>query len=304
VENWWSQAAPYTPKDFKWRLTDQSGRGYFIEPGQGQFGDGGRGDFAFLYATQHRAEEGDTDLGAIGFCCNEDYHQGPEQYLNGESIGGQDIVLWYVPQMQTEVVAGSNYCWTASGDPNPETYPCASGPMFVPMPLAAGFVDSAPQPVSATVAFTSTSGGIGPLTYAWDFGDGLGSSSAARPSYSYTVPGVYSVTLTITDTTATQSVTRAIAIGDAPRPNFNYAVSSTVSNTVILTNTTTGSAPLNYQWDFGDSSTSTAASPSHAYSRSGLYMVVLTATNYITSDTIRRAVIVPPIRYYWPIVSK
>jgi hypothetical protein len=35
--------------------------------------------------------------------------------------------------MQTEVGSGKNYCWTVHGDPNPETYPCPAGPMFVPM---------------------------------------------------------------------------------------------------------------------------------------------------------------------------
>jgi len=304
TEGWWSQAAPYTGQGFKWRLTDQGGRGYFIEPGQGQFGDGGRGDFAFLYATQHHSAEGDTDLPAIGFCCNDDYQQGPDQFVNGESITGQDIVLWYVPQMQTDASAGKYYCWTISGDPNPVTYPCASGPMFVPMRLAAAFVDNAPQPVSSPVTFTSTSGGLGKLTYAWDFGDGLGSSSAARPTYSYTVPGIYSVTLTITDTTGTETVTQPVAIGDAPQPRFDYAVSARVSNTVVLTSTSTGSAPLSYEWNFGDSGSSSAPSPTHRYAQSGLYTVVLTATNFITSTSISRAVIVPPIHYYWPVFAR
>jgi hypothetical protein len=51
VEGWWSQAAPYSPQGYKWRLSNIGGQGYFIEPGQGQFGDGGRGDFAYVYAT-------------------------------------------------------------------------------------------------------------------------------------------------------------------------------------------------------------------------------------------------------------
>jgi len=32
-------------------VTDTGGRGYTIAPGRGQFGDGGRGDNAFVYAT-------------------------------------------------------------------------------------------------------------------------------------------------------------------------------------------------------------------------------------------------------------
>src|SRR5262249_5706979 len=148
--------------------------------------------------------EGDTDLGAIGFCCSDTEQQGPEQFLNGESIDGQDLVLWYVAQMQTEVADGSNYCWTVTGDPNPETYPCTAGPLFAPQALAGGFVDNAPQPISATVHFTSTSGGLGQLAYQWDFGDGL-ASNASNPGHTYAAPGVYTVTLTITDATTTQS---------------------------------------------------------------------------------------------------
>jgi hypothetical protein len=173
-------------------------------------------------ATQHHAAEGDTDLGSIGFCCNGNEQQGPEHYLDGEAIAGQDIVLWYVAQMQTELDTGKNYCWTEL----PETYPCSAGPMFVPMALAAGFVDNAAQPVGAPVVFTSTSGGLGALAYRWDFGDGLGSASAAHPAYSYTAPGIYTVTLTVTDTTGTQSASRTVAVGFAPPILYYWPVIS------------------------------------------------------------------------------
>lgn len=229
TEGWWSQTAPYTSESFKWRVNDQGGRAYFVEPGQGQFGDGGRGDSAFIYATQHRAAEGDTDIGAIGFSCNDDYQQGPDQYVIGESIAGQDIVLWYVPQMQTQVADGCNYCWTVQGDPNPETYPCAAGPMFVPQ-LAAGFVDDAPALPAAPVAFTSTAVGQGPLAFGWGFGDGSGSSNAAHPTYTYTAAGLYTLTLTVTDTAGTQSGARTVALGDAPQASFDFGLSTTIQH--------------------------------------------------------------------------
>jgi hypothetical protein len=131
VEGWWPQTAVVTPEGYAWRVTDAGGQGYTIEPGTGQFSDTGRGDFAYIYATHHEAAEGDTDLGAIGNCCHDDQHQGPDSYLNGESIAAGDLVLWYVPQMQTEVEPGKYYCWTVSTS---ETYPCPAGPMFVPIP--------------------------------------------------------------------------------------------------------------------------------------------------------------------------
>jgi hypothetical protein len=134
VEAWWLQGAPYSPEGYAWRITDDSGAGYTIEPGQGQFGDGGRGDNAFIYVVQHHPGEGDFDLGAVGTCCNDDFHQGPDEYINEESINGENLVIWYVPQMLTDVTPGAQYCWTVTGGANPETYPCFAGPLFHPIP--------------------------------------------------------------------------------------------------------------------------------------------------------------------------
>ena len=69
-------------------------------------------------------------MGSIGDCCNDNQSQGPEAYLNDESIAASNLVLWYVAQMQTEAIPDSYYCWTVSVQ---ETYPCPAGPMFVPV---------------------------------------------------------------------------------------------------------------------------------------------------------------------------
>lgn len=165
VENWWSQGAPYTPEGYAWRVMDQSGAGYYMEPGQdNNFGDLGRGDDAFIYATQHHASEGDTDLGIIGTCCNDNYQQGPHIYLNNEAINNQNIVIWYVPQFVTDpsnTDGDGYYCWTISGEPNPETYPCWGGPMFVPIPQQPAAADIAVDPPSleATLASGGTTTG-------------------------------------------------------------------------------------------------------------------------------------------------
>ena len=52
---------------------------------------------------------------------------------------------------------------------------------------------------SLQVQFTSTVETMEPsVTYAWDFGDGIGSSDQANPLYTYVSPGDYSVSLTVT----------------------------------------------------------------------------------------------------------
>jgi Zn-dependent metalloprotease len=61
-----------------------------------------------------------------------------------------------------------------------------------------------------TSSFTDLS--TGATTWAWDFGDGTGSSSVANPTYTYGTDGTYTVTLIVTDAsgcadTTTQTVT-------------------------------------------------------------------------------------------------
>jgi hypothetical protein len=76
-----------------------------------------------------------------------------------------------------------------------------------PTPPSAEFTSSRPDPVTTTVAFTdATTRGKSNASLAkwrWDFGDpGSGSantSTARNPSHDYTLPGSYTVKLTVTD---------------------------------------------------------------------------------------------------------
>ena len=127
----------YTPEGYLFRISSP-GYSYFLEPGRGQFNDKGRGDFAYTYITKYKAEEGDNNLITIGPCCNEDYRQGPEKFIEPgpESLANSDIVLWYVPQLKNDDRVGKEYCWAESVLQNgifvAKTYPCMAGPMFVP----------------------------------------------------------------------------------------------------------------------------------------------------------------------------
>jgi RHS repeat-associated protein len=56
--------------------------------------------------------------------------------------------------------------------------------------------------------------------------------------------------------------------------------------TVTFTNDSTGAT--SYEWDFGDSATSTLDSPTHVYTATGVYTVSLTATGPSGSDTLTR----------------
>lgn len=146
----------YTADGYMFRMSDSAtGTGYFIEPGQGQFGDNGTGDNAYIYLTRYDASQGASDISLLPSttCCADDHNQGPDEFINGESTKETDIVLWYVPQSQTITSwmvnngqGDSAYCWTdTSNDMDLENiFPCWSGPRFVPDndPLAVGLSSS------------------------------------------------------------------------------------------------------------------------------------------------------------------
>ncbi len=132
--------AEFTDAGYQYRLMGKNGKGFYIEPGRGQFGDGGRGDHAFTYATVYHKDkdEGEQGTVTIGSCCNADHRQGPEKFQEpAESLQDKNLVFWYVPQLKNNGDKGSEYCWAdtqvENGLPKIKVWPCYAGPMFVPI---------------------------------------------------------------------------------------------------------------------------------------------------------------------------
>ena len=63
-----------------------------------------------------------------------------------------------------------------------------------------------------TGIFTNTSTGAGTLTYDWDFGDMMGTSTLQDPLYVYGDTGTYTVTLTVTNECGSNSITQDITV--------------------------------------------------------------------------------------------
>jgi hypothetical protein len=130
-----------SPEGFQLRVADAEGAGWYVEPGQGQFADGGRGDNAWTYATLNKpgVDEGSANLITIGPCGNADYRQGPERFIEPEPepIEAADVTLWYVAQLENDAAAGREYCWADvelhDGVYVPKAFPCYAGPLLVPI---------------------------------------------------------------------------------------------------------------------------------------------------------------------------
>ncbi len=141
-ENWKDQNSltSYTPEGYQYKIGN-SQSGYYMEPGKGQFKDGGRGDFNYVYVTKYltNRDEGENDLVTIGPCCNTDYHQGPEKFIEPqpEDIQNSSLIVWYVAQMRNDDRNGNEYCWAdnvlENGIWKTKVYPCFAGPMFIPV---------------------------------------------------------------------------------------------------------------------------------------------------------------------------
>ncbi len=125
------------------------------------------------------------------------------------------------------------------------------------------------------------------ISWDWDFGDGVGSSTAQNPSYQYNAPGTYSVTLTAYSATCSDDEVKTgfITVQTVPvadfsgTPTFGYA-----SLTVDFTDLSSGNPDL-WSWDFGDGGgSSTSQNPTYIYSTAGTYTVTLTASNACGSD--------------------
>ena len=81
-----------------------------------------------------------------------------------------------------------------------------------PTQLAIGFTMRPYLPVvGQNIQFTDTSTGS-PVEWLWDFGDGT-TSTLQNPTHSYTVPGDYELTFTITDAQGVSMTTTRVPDG-------------------------------------------------------------------------------------------
>ncbi|QOL25335.1 immune inhibitor A [Thalassotalea sp. LPB0316] len=121
-------------------------------------------------------------------------------------------------------------------------------------------------------------GGVGELTYRWNFGDGEDIVAGQSASHDYEQENNYDVTLTVTDEINQQLVrTLNIDIVDRVAVSITRTVSYLTVN--FISSVSGGSADYTYAWAFGDGNTSSQANPSHTYASAGTYNVSVSVTD-------------------------
>ena len=107
-------------------------------------------------------------------------------------------------------------------------------------------------------------------------------SGAQNPSFTYSAPGVYTITLEAANAAGTSTTSISVNVGDIP--NAAFTATTTLGATGLNLSNTSLDAD-SYNWDFGDGNTSTQTEPAHSYTQDGVYTVQLVATNSCGSDT-------------------
>ncbi len=161
-------------------------------------------------------------------------------------------------------------------------------------------------PLGVTADASASTDPIGITSYTFNFGDGtvLGPQAGATAGHTYSVAGVYTVTVTVADSTGASS-SATVQVSAVTPATAALTVSPNLGATPLaVTADASGSTPgsnaiANYTFDFGDGTTvgpQASATASHTYGATGTYTVRVTVTDTqgVTSTATASAQAVTP----------
>jgi PKD repeat protein len=145
-----------------------------------------------------------------------------------------------------------------------------------------------------SVKFNNTSS-ANAIKSTWYFGDDIVATNTS--SHTYQNAGTYIVSLKVNSDYCSDSVSYPIPVTVLQRPSaaFHYTdLDDPSRGRIQLSNTTLYGSK--YLWHFGDAGQSSETSPLHIFEKSGLYRVVLMASNNFCQDSIVQMVRVSQIK--------
>jgi PKD repeat protein len=159
------------------------------------------------------------------------------------------------------------------------------------LPTASFTFSPASPVIHQTIVFNAAASTAAPgreiVRYDWNFGSG-NPQSGQVVNKEYDVPGVYNVTLTVTDDvgnkgTTTQSVSVGTTGGNNPVPDFTFSPTNPLTNQAVFFNASSSTAPgatiVSYAWDFGDGALGNGQTTNHTYTSAFTFVVRLAVTD-------------------------
>ena len=197
-------------------------------------------------------------------------------FENGVALPGQTDSLLFVSVLGLD---SGLYQFQAVADTVCAVSSVVVDPPDYPEPLIGAVPTAGCGPLN--VNFTNLTDPALTASQSWDFGVNGGTSTNANPSFSYTEPGLYDVTLTVTSPDGCVSDTTyvdLIEVYDYPVVDFTSNVQEgCVGVQIQFTNNSTLTG--NCQWDFGDGGNSNICDALHTFNTAGLFDVTLTVTS-------------------------
>jgi gliding motility-associated-like protein len=133
-------------------------------------------------------------------------------------------------------------------------------------------------PTSFTDFSTLNNGNI--LQWEWNFGDGVGIANFEYPTYRFTSPGTYSVSLiATTDFGCTSNLSKTITIFALPIANFTNHVTACLGDDIRFTDLSISSNIATWEWNLGDGTILDNQNPSHQYEYAQIFDVTLSVVS-------------------------
>jgi len=111
----------------------------------------------------------------------------------------------------------------------------------------------------------------------WDFDDG-NFSNLYSPSHTFTDSGTYQVSLAVSNACNFDTAYKTIRVNSSPNIEFNVIDDTLCAGSVFQFNNLSDNGISN-NWDFGDSTYSYITNPTHIFTDSGNYRVILTGSS-------------------------
>lgn len=149
---------------------------------------------------------------------------------------------------------------------------------------------------TGTVYFANFTIGNDPIVSSvWDFGDG-NTSSVTEPSHTYSVPGTYFPSLTVTTQQGcSKTLSDTVRVYGTPNPIITADTVVCINEQLLLNGSLVlADTAITYNWSFGNGSTSNVQNPNTRYGSAGNYTITLEAVNKLgCKDTTSHRVMVP-----------
>ncbi len=212
-------------------------------------------------------------------------------FVNTSTASGSSIIsyLWDFGNGNTSTAFQSTETYANSG-----TYPvtlivtsaggCSdtvtSSVTVYPNPAADFSTNTACLGFPINIQNSSTVGTGSIQNYYWNFGDNS-SASTQSPTHTYAADGTFTITLVVTsDNGCIDSTVKSITMHPIPLLAFTSQNVCEGNNVAIINNSTINTGNITqWNWNFGDNSTSNQTAPSHLYASAGTYHVSLVATS-------------------------